>query len=71
MKENHGMDIELHSLLDRVISEVLPRLIGDRHLGGGNVIQPALVHGEFGSGNKAQGTVGGKGGVEDGTFDPK
>ena len=70
VEENHGTDKELHSLLDRVIVEVVPRLLGNGHLGGRKGIQPALVHGDLWSGNKARGRVGGKGGVEDVTFDP-
>lgn len=65
---NHGTDTELHSLLDRVIKEVVPRLLGNGHLGGREGVQPALVHGDLWCGNKARGRVGGKGGVEDVTF---
>ncbi|KAI4194041.1 MAG: hypothetical protein LQ346_003773 [Caloplaca aetnensis] len=67
---NHGADAELHSLLVRVVNEVVPRLLGNGHLGGRKGIQPALVHGDLWSGNKARGRVGGKGGIEDVVFDP-
>ncbi|KAI4273225.1 MAG: hypothetical protein LQ337_004785 [Flavoplaca oasis] len=70
VESNHGSDTELHSLLNRVISEVVPRLLGNGHLGGRKGIQPALVHGDLWSGNKARGRVGGKGGIEDVVFDP-
>ncbi|KAL8732752.1 MAG: hypothetical protein Q9166_002533 [cf. Caloplaca sp. 2 TL-2023] len=70
VEKNHGTDTELHSLLDRVIQEVVPRLLGNGHLGGRKGVQPALVHGDLWSGNKARGRVGGKGGIEDVTFDP-
>ncbi|KAL8910946.1 MAG: hypothetical protein Q9171_003813 [Xanthocarpia ochracea] len=70
VEENHGTDTELHSLLDRIIQEVVPRILGDGHLGGRRGIQPALVHGDLGSENKARGRVAGKGGIEDVTFDP-
>ncbi|KAL8889355.1 MAG: hypothetical protein Q9192_006031 [Flavoplaca navasiana] len=70
VESNHGSDAELHSLLDRVVSEIVPRLLGNGHLGGRKGIQPALVHGDLWSGNKARGRVGGKGGIEDVVFDP-
>lgn len=69
VEANHGTDNELHSLLDRVIKEVVPRLLGNGHLGGREGITPALVHGDLWAGNKARGRVGGKGGIEDVTFD--
>ena len=69
VEKNHGTDTELHSLLDRVIKDVVPRLLGNGHLGGRRGVQPALVHGDLWSGNKARGRVGGKGAVEDVTFD--
>jgi len=70
VEKNHGVDIQLTSLLDRIVQEVVPRLLGNGHLGsrkGG--VQPALVHGDLWSGNKARGRVGGKGGIEEVTFD--
>lgn len=69
VEKNHGSDTELNSLLDRVVKEVVPRLLGNGHLGGRKGVQPALVHGDLSSGNKARGMVGGKGGIEDMTFD--
>ena len=70
VEENHGTDTELRYLLNRVVKEVVPRLLGDRHLGGRQGVPPALVHGDLWSGNKARGRVGGQGGVEDVIFDP-
>ncbi|KAL8937621.1 MAG: hypothetical protein Q9216_004336 [Gyalolechia sp. 2 TL-2023] len=70
IEASHGTDTELHSLLDRVIKEVVPRLLGDGHLGGQEGVKPALVHGDLWAGNKARGRVGRKGGIEDVTFDP-
>ena len=70
VERNHGADEELTCLLDRVVKEVVPRLLGHGRLGGRKGIQPALVHGDLWSGNKARGRVGGKGGVEDVIFDP-
>ena len=70
VEKNHGVDTQLTSLLDRVVQEVIPRLLRNGHLGGKKGVQPALVHGDLWSGNKARGRVGGKGGIEDVTFDP-
>lgn len=69
VRDKHGTDTELQTLLDRVIKEVIPRLLGNGHLGGKEGVQPALVHGDLWSGNKARGRVGGKGGTEDVLFD--
>lgn len=61
MRENHHHgtedDTELYCLLERVIKEVVPRLLRDGHLGGSDGIQPALVHGDLWSGNHARGIV--------------
>ena len=70
VEKNHGTDIELQNLLDRVLKEVVPGLLGNGHLGGRRGVQPALVHGDLWSGNKARGSIGGKGGIEDVVFDP-
>ena len=69
VERNHGADDELTSLLNRIIKEVVPRLLGNGHLGGRKGVQPALVHGDLWSGNRARGRVGGKGGLEDLVFD--
>lgn len=69
VEANHGADVELQKLLDRVVTEVVPRLLGNGHLGGRKGVQPSLVHGDLWSGNKARGRVGGKGVVEEVTFD--
>ncbi|KAL8833814.1 MAG: hypothetical protein Q9170_004074 [Blastenia crenularia] len=69
VEHNHGTDTELYTLLDRVVKEVVPRLLGNGHLGGKDSIRPALVHGDLWSGNKARGRVGGDGGIEDTIFD--
>lgn len=69
VEKNHGSDTDLTSLLDRVVKEVVPRLLGNGHLGGREGVQPALVHGDLWSGKKARGRVGGKGGLEEVVFD--
>ena len=69
IERTRGMDNELRSLLDQVVKQVVPRILGDGHLGAEKGIQPALVHGDLWSGNKCRGRIGEKGGVEDVTFD--
>lgn len=70
VEANHGTDTELHTLLVRIIKEVVPRLLGNGHLGGKEAVRPALVHGDLWAGNKTRGRIRGKGGIEDVTFDP-
>ena len=65
----HSTDCELQNLLDRVLEEVVPSLLGYGHLGEREGVQPALVHGDLWYGNKARGSIGGKG-VQDMIFDP-
>ena len=62
------MDTQLTSLLNRIVQEVVPRLLGNGHLGRSEGVQPALVHGDLWSGNKARGRVGGKDGIEEVTL---
>ncbi len=69
VEEVHGTDRELQNLLDRVLKEVVPSLLGYGHLGESEGVQPALVHGDLWYGNKARGSIGGKG-VQDMIFDP-
>lgn len=69
VEKNHGADSELASLFNRIVKEVIPRLLGNGHLGGRKGVNPALVHGDLWSGNKARGLVAGKGGIEDVVFD--
>ena len=69
VEKNHGSDTDLTFLLDRVVKEVVPRLLGNGHLGGREGVRPALVHGDLWSGNKARGRIGGKGGIEEVVFD--
>jgi protein-ribulosamine 3-kinase len=55
--------------IERTAAEIVPKLLGNVHLGGRKAISPALVHGDLWSGNKPRGRLGGKGGVEDVAFD--
>lgn len=69
-EENQGTNKALRSKMDALIESVVPRLLGDGHLGGANNVKPVLVHGDLWSGNKARGIIGGRGAVEDVVFDP-
>lgn len=70
IKANHGSDNELESSLERIVVEVVPKLLGDGHIGGSKSMRPVVVHGDLWSGNKARGRVGGSSVVEDVVFDP-
>jgi protein-ribulosamine 3-kinase len=70
IEEQHGAETELVEWVEKIIAKVVPRLLGNGHLGGRKGIQPVLVHGDLWHGNKARGQVGDKGGVEDVIFDP-
>lgn len=70
IKENHGPDSSFATLLQKTADQVVPKLLGNGHLGGEHGIVPVLVHGDLWSGNKSRGTIGGKGGIEDVIFDP-
>ena len=70
IEENHSTDEELTTLLDKLISAVVPRLLRNGHLGGKNCVQPVLIHGDLWEGNKAKGRFGGRDGIEPVTFDP-
>ncbi len=61
-ERRNGKDAELHSLVDRTASEVVPSLLGKGHLGGGcsEGITPVVVHGDIWSGNHSRGTFAGR-----------
>lgn len=67
-----GKDSELRSLVERIVVEVVPRLLGDGHVTApdGGPIQPVIVHGDLWSGNKGRGVLSDDGGVEEVVFDP-
>jgi len=69
IEQAHGTDKELRMWIERIATDIVPKLLGNEHLGGKRGISPVLVHGDLWSGNKARGRVGGKGGVEDVAFD--
>ncbi|PGH29248.1 1-phosphatidylinositol-3-phosphate 5-kinase [[Emmonsia] crescens] len=68
--ENGGRcDGELRGLVERTISHVVPRLLGDEHLNNGLGVMPVVVHGDLWSGNAGRGSLAGRG-VEEVIFDP-
>merc|ERR1711939_509090 len=77
-EKNNGKDAELRKTVERTAREVVPRLLGDGHLGGKDGIQPVVIHGDLWSGNKSKGSFVGRDGtssdepgpVEDVVFDP-
>ena len=69
-QSRNGNDKELAKLIDDVVDKVVPRLLGDGHLGGEEGIVPVVVHGDLWSGNHGKGKVGGREDVEEVVFDP-
>ena len=69
-ERSHGPDDEIRRQLDTTINTVVPKLLGDGHLGGSNGVKPVLVHGDLWSGNQGRGRVGEWNGIEDVVFDP-
>lgn len=64
-EQNNGRDPELRRTVERTVQEVVPRLLGDGHLGGKDGITPVVVHGDLWSGNKSKGVFMRRGGTED------
>lgn len=73
-ERNHGRENELRSVIERTAKEVVPRLLGEGHLGGAEGIKPVIVHGDLWSGNHGRGVISGRedgdGAVEEVVFDP-
>ncbi|KAG4443414.1 hypothetical protein IFR05_001093 [Cadophora sp. M221] len=70
IEETHGTDQELKAGLKGIVDLVVPRLLGNGHLGGRRGITPVLVHGDLWYGNKAYGVNPAWGGAEHVLFDP-
>ncbi|KJX96479.1 hypothetical protein TI39_contig622g00006 [Zymoseptoria brevis] len=70
IEETHGTDQELRAGVNAIVDVVVPRLLGNGHLGGREGIVPVLVHGDLWHGNKAFGTNPAWGGPEHIVFDP-
>ncbi|KAL1955009.1 hypothetical protein VTO42DRAFT_362 [Malbranchea cinnamomea] len=61
-EKRNGYNKTLHDLVERTANEVVPRLLGDDHLGydangNGNGIFPVVVHGDLWSGNTGRGRI--------------
>lgn len=69
-ERKNGKDASLRAAVDRTAQDVVPQLIGDKHLNGGKGITPIVVHGDLWSGNKGRGRIGAQGAVEEVVFDP-
>ena len=69
-EQTNGRDASLHTAVEKIAQEVVPRLIGNDHLNGGAGVTPVAVHGDLWSGNKGRGRIGGQSAVEDVVFDP-
>lgn len=70
--KNNGADKALRDVVEQTCQKVVPRLLGDGHLGGERGIKPVVVHGDLWSGNHGRGMFVGRegGGVENVVFDP-
>ena len=68
--ESHGTDQELRAGVRAIVDVVVPRLLGNGHLGGRRGIMPVLIHGDLWNGNKAYGFIPAQEMVEDLIFDP-
>ena len=69
--EKHGSDVQLRQMVERIVDEVVPRLLRKGHLGGASGgITPVVVHGDLWSGNKSRGKIPGRGAVGEVIFDP-
>jgi protein-ribulosamine 3-kinase len=72
-EERNGVDRELRGAVEKTVDVVVPRLLGDGHLGFadgvGEGIVPVVVHGDLWSGNADRGRIG-DGEVGDVVYDP-
>ncbi|KAI9792982.1 MAG: hypothetical protein M1816_001304 [Peltula sp. TS41687] len=70
IERHQGKDGQLRAMIEKMISVVTPRLLGDERIGGGEGVIPVVVHGDLWSGNKSRGRIGAEGEVEEVIFDP-
>ncbi|TRX88401.1 hypothetical protein FHL15_010714 [Xylaria flabelliformis] len=69
--EHHGTDAELRDGVEMVARVVVPRLLGNGHLGGRRGIVPVMVHGDLWIGNRVRGNISGwDGGPQELVYDP-
>jgi len=66
----NGADLQLRKLVEATISEIVPRLLGERHLNDGKGVTPVVVHGDLWSGNTGRGTMGTDTTVQEVVYDP-
>ena len=64
-KKSNGADKQLENLVEQTCTKVVPRLIGDSHLNGGEGITPVVVHGDLWSGNASRAKLPGMTEAED------
>jgi len=69
IEEKYHGEKDLRNWIEKTVASVVPKLLGDGHLGGKKGIRPVLVHGDLWSGNQARGTLGSRYGVEEVAFD--
>lgn len=77
-EKRNGKDPQLRRVVEKTVAQVVPRLLGDGHLGGKEGIKPVVVHGDLWSGNKGKGSFVGREAsqsdqartIEDVVFDP-
>jgi len=56
-QKSNGSDKELSHLVETTCIEVIPRLIGDKHLNGGKGVTSVVTHGDLWSGNASVGKL--------------
>lgn len=69
-EDAQGPNKELRRVVEEVVKVIVPRLLGEGHLGGTEGVKPVVVHGDLWSGNHGVGTLGEKGGREEVVYDP-
>ena len=77
-EKQQGNDATLRTVVERTVKEVVPRLLGDGHLGGEEGVIPVVCHGDLWSGNRGKGSFVGREGtkndeprpVEEVVYDP-
>lgn len=70
---NNGVDQQLRQVVEDTVEKVVPRLLGEGHLGGKEGVKPVVTHGDLWSGNKGRASFAGRddgGPSEDVVFDP-
>ena len=69
-ERTNGVDGELRKTVEKTVSKIVPRLLGDGHLNNGKGIMPVVIHGDLWSGNKGVAKIGGSKIIEEVVFDP-